>query len=136
MTERATILLVEDDVDLSKALRSRLAHTGYEVRWAASVAEAEAALRAGRPDLVILDLMLPDGNGVDLLRAIRADEGFRDLPVVVQTCLGDRAEVENGFVTGANAYLGKPADSARLLAVVERLLAEARGDATRRAAGP
>jgi DNA-binding response OmpR family regulator len=126
VTARPSLLLVEDDADLAKVLRGRLAHAGYEVRCAASIAEARAALRAARPDLIVLDVMLPDGSGIDLLRSIRADADLRGLPVLVQTCLGAPARVEEGFEAGANAYLEKPADAARLLAAVRRLLDESR----------
>lgn len=129
MTARASLLLVEDDADLAKALCGRLAHAGYEVRLAGSLGAAREALRAARPDLVLLDIMLPDGRGLELLGSIRADENLRSLPVILQTCLGGNDDVLSGFTSGANAYLGKPVDSARLLAVIARLLAETHGGA-------
>ena len=110
------ILIVEDDPVLSDGIRVGLGLSGSTVDAVASRADARAALETTKFDVVVLDLMLPDGSGLDLLREIRS-KGDRT-PVVVLTALDAAPERVKGLDTGADDYLGKPFDLEELAARV------------------
>jgi two-component system response regulator TctD len=113
-------LLVEDNADLARAAQTRLALDGHAVDWAASLAEAEDHLSAAPYDLILLDIMLPDGDGRDFLAAHR--RARRDTPVIVMTA---RAAVSDRVAlldTGADDYITKPFDFAELEARVRAVL--------------
>ncbi len=110
------ILIVEDDPVLSDGIRIGLGLSGSTVDAVANRADARAALETTKFDAVVLDLMLPDGSGLDLLREIRS-KGDRT-PVVVLTALDAAPERVKGLDTGADDYLGKPFDLDELAARV------------------
>lgn len=113
-------LLVEDNADLARAAQARLALDGHAVDWAATLAEAEDHLAAAPYDLILLDIMLPDGDGRDFLAAHR--RARRDTPVIVMTA---RAAVSDRVAlldTGADDYITKPFDFAELEARVRAVL--------------
>lgn len=129
-----TLLLIEDEPDIARTVSTLLGMQGHRVEVASSVAEAREALRAialarregvDRRFLVVLDALLPDGHGLDVLRTVREQPLLSDLPVLMLTCLDSARITEQGFVAGANAYLPKPCDAQRLLAAVNLLLEEA-----------
>jgi DNA-binding response OmpR family regulator len=117
------ILVVEDNPDLAYGLRNNLEIEGYEVAVAADGAEGLAHARRSRPDLVILDLMLPGLDGFRVLRALR-EEG-RDVPVLILTARGEEADKVRGLRLGADDYVTKPFGVLELLARVEALLRRA-----------
>lgn len=117
-----TILLVEDDRRLLGNSRRLLEIRGYRVLPAASLREAREVLSALWPDLVILDIMLPDGNGLDLCREIRASAST---PILLLTALGGNQDIVFGLNAGADDYLVKPFDFEVLLARIEALLRRA-----------
>jgi DNA-binding response OmpR family regulator len=123
------LLIVEDEVDLAMTIALRLKSAGYEVIEAATLQEGLAKVRAERPALIVLDIMLPDGSGYELLRFVRESPELTATPIIMLTGLGSTDQVENGFVHGANAYLTKPYEPARLIEAIRLLLAEARQDA-------
>jgi two-component system phosphate regulon response regulator PhoB len=102
------ILVIDDEPDLVELVRINLDQAGYDVETAASGREALAALRRGRPDLVVLDLMLPDISGTDLCRQIRADAALADLPIIMLTAKADEVDRVVGFELGADDYVTKP----------------------------
>jgi DNA-binding response OmpR family regulator len=89
---RRVILLVEDEQSISRPLASALQREGFDTVIAASVAEARERLAEATPDLVLLDLMLPDGSGFDVLRHLRS---AGDVPVVVLTARGEEADASS-----------------------------------------
>lgn len=116
------LLLVEDDAILREGLQAGLSMLAFQVEAVSLLSDAEAAMRAGRFDAVVLDVMLPDGSGLDLLRRLRAEAD--STPVLLLTArdtVGDRV---HGLDLGADDHLGKPFDleelAARLRAVVRR----------------
>lgn len=123
----ATILLVEDDPSLLLGLKLNLAKAGYDVRIAADGARGLAEYRRRRPDLVVLDLMLPEIDGLEILRTIRAADPQQ--PVIVVTALGNEHDKVRGLDLGANDYVTKPFSVPELLARVRAVLRTA-------AAGP
>ncbi len=119
----ARLLVVEDNAALAAGLRHNLEYEGYAVDVAHTAAGGLAAYRARRPDLVVLDLMLPDGDGFEVLRLLRgAGEGA---PVLVLTALGDETDKVRGLRLGADDYVTKPFGLLELLARVEALLRRA-----------
>ena len=96
----------------------------YEVAEAEDGPTALAAMAQQRPDLVLLDIMMPGMSGIDVLAQVRADVGLSDVPVVLLTAAGDDDTTWAGWTTGASLYLNKPFDHLNLLEWIERLLAE------------
>ena len=129
----ARILVVEDHTDLALGLRFNLQGAGHAVTLARTAAEARAQLAQGLPDLVILDLMLPDGSGLAVLDALRARGGA--VPVLILSAKGGASEKVAGLRSGADDYLAKPFDLDELLARVEALLRRSAPAATRAASG-
>lgn len=108
------ILVIEDDATLGAAVRDQVVADGHSVDWATRLADAEAARRAGVFDLVLLDLMLPDGRGLDFLKTMR---GAGDVtPVIVLTARDQISDRIAALDAGADDYLVKPFDLAELSA--------------------
>jgi two-component system, OmpR family, alkaline phosphatase synthesis response regulator PhoP len=114
------ILLIEDNPGFAEGLRQNLEFDGYRVTVAADVASSARAIAADPPDLIILDLMLPDGNGYDVLRTIRERDSVT--PVLLLTALSEEAHKVRGFRLGADDYVTKPFGLLELLARIESLL--------------
>ncbi len=125
------ILIVDDERDLLDLLAYNLERAGYRVCRAATGREALAEVERHRPDLVVLDVMLPDLEGFEVLRSLRSREAFRDLPVILLTARGEEPDKLVGFELGADDYVVKPFSPRELLARVRAVLKRARG-----AAGP
>lgn len=108
------LCLVEDDLDLGKGLAAALRDAGYEVAWVRRVADAWRLIPDSSTDIVVLDLGLPDGDGIDLLRRLRTARS--DLPVLIVTSRDALADRVEGLDAGADDYLTKPFDVPELLA--------------------
>jgi signal transduction histidine kinase len=115
--ERATILLADDNADMRDYVR-RLLSARYEVQAVADGAAALAALRQRRPDLLLSDVMMPQLDGFDLIREIRADPALADLPIVLLSARAGEAASVEGLEAGADDYLIKPFSARELLARV------------------
>jgi two-component system phosphate regulon response regulator OmpR len=113
------ILLVEDDARLAKMVADYLAEAGFRVTHAPTGAEAETRLRRETFDALVLDLMLPDTDGLDLCRRIRADSS---IPVLMLTARGDPLDRVVGLELGADDYLPKPFEPRELLARLRAIL--------------
>jgi two-component system alkaline phosphatase synthesis response regulator PhoP len=120
MVRDARVLVVEDNPDLAFGLRNNLEIEGYEVEVAESGPGGLERAREGKPDLIILDLMLPGFDGYRVLRALR-DDGL-EMPVLILTARGEEADKVRGFRLGADDYVTKPFGVLELLARVEALL--------------
>jgi two-component system response regulator RegA len=117
MNERALMLVVEDNEALRHRLIRAFEDRGYEVRGAANVAEAEAVASEEEPELVLLDLQMPDGNGLDLIPKLKNDPATK---IVVLTGYGSIATAIEALRRGATHYLTKPADADEILAAFDR----------------
>jgi two-component system, OmpR family, alkaline phosphatase synthesis response regulator PhoP len=115
-----TILIVEDNADLAFGLRNNLEIEGYTVDVAGDGPAGLSQARARRPDLIILDLMLPGLDGYRVLKTLR-EEGF-DMPVLILTAHGEEADKVRGFRLGADDYVTKPFGILELMARVAALL--------------
>jgi len=123
MQER--ILLVEDDVPLASLLSEYLTGQGYSVEALHRGADVKKRVVAGHPDLIILDLMLPDIGGLELCRTLR--EGWRG-PILMLTAMKDDVDVVAGLELGADDYIGKPVAPRVLLARIRALLRRSTSD--------
>jgi len=120
MSER--ILVVDDEPDLLELVRLNLSQAGFEVDTAATGGEAMKALRNVRPDLMVLDLMLPDTSGTDLCRELRSDAAFAELPIIMLTARADEVDRVVGFELGADDYVTKPFSPRELVLRVRAVL--------------
>jgi DNA-binding response OmpR family regulator len=116
---RRAILLIEDEDSISDPLASALRKEGFDVRMAETAAGGLEAFRARPPDLVLLDVMLPDGDGKDVLRTIRSSSR---VPVVVLTARGEEMDRVLGLELGADDYVTKPFSAAELVARLRAVL--------------
>jgi two-component system phosphate regulon response regulator OmpR len=117
------LLMIEDDVRLADMVREYLAQSGFIVSHAGDGHRGLAALQAGPPDLVILDLMLPDMDGLEVCRRIRALPGAQaQVPVLMLTAKGDPMDRIIGLEIGADDYLPKPFEPRELLARIRAVL--------------
>jgi DNA-binding response OmpR family regulator len=116
------ILLVEDNKEIQKVNKNMLIRHDYNVRLAKNLAEAQEHLTEAEPDLIVLDIMLPDGSGLDFLKSLRQDT---DIPVLLLTALAEPGDTVKGLQAGGDDYLAKPYDNAELLARIESLLRRA-----------
>jgi two-component system phosphate regulon response regulator PhoB len=121
----AKILIVEDEAALVVLLRYNLEAEGHVVRVATTGEEAKLLLAEERPDLVILDWMLPGLSGIEICRQIRAKPETRDLPVIMLTARGEEGDRIRGLATGADDYVVKPFSVAELMARVKAILRRA-----------
>jgi len=122
MTSKAKILAVEDEKDILELLRYNLAREGYAVVGAASGEEALQAARNERPDLIILDLMLPGVDGLEVCKILKNDPETRDLPIMMLTAKGEESDIVLGLGLGADDYITKPFSPKVLMARVKALL--------------
>ncbi len=104
---KAIILVVEDDSDILESIREYLESKEYQVLAAKSMAEARAQLQQSPPDLVLLDVMLPDGSGFDFCSELRRAHA---MPVIYVTCRGESGDVVRGLELGGSDYIVKPYD--------------------------
>jgi DNA-binding response OmpR family regulator len=123
------ILLVEDDPDIRITLEQNLGDAGYAVSAAGTAEDALRLAAASVPDLVLLDLMLPDRPGSEVCRALRADPSTRDVPVIMVTARSSEDDRIAGFEQGADDYIGKPFSMRELLLRIEAVLKRNRSGA-------
>ena len=99
------ILLVEDEPDIRKTLKYNFSRESFDVITAGSISEAESLSNNNQLDLIILDLMLPDGSGLDFCRAIKSDKERKSIPVIILTAKADEVDRVVGFELGADDYV-------------------------------
>ena len=116
------ILIAEDDPSIVVSLEFLMRDAGYDVRSVGDGAAALHELSSFRPDLVLLDVMLPLHDGFHVCRTLRADPQTSGVKVVMLTAKGGNTEVEKGLALGADLYVTKPFATRELLASVESLL--------------
>lgn len=115
------VLLIEDEANIAEALRFILSRDGWQVDVHSDGATAAARVRALRPDMVILDVMLPGRSGYEILGDLRADPGLAGLPVLVLTARGQDRERALAEARGASLFMTKPFANAEILAAVRKL---------------
>ena len=116
------ILVVDDDPDIVQLVSDALEFEGFNVVSTQNLADTRKHLDHTLPDLVILDLMLPDGNGLDLCRDFARDQRTRDIPIMMLTCKNSLDDRLSGFMSGARKYITKPFMIDDLVSSVRTLL--------------
>jgi two-component system, OmpR family, alkaline phosphatase synthesis response regulator PhoP len=116
------ILVVEDEPMVRGALKLRLEKNNYEIIEAEDGNAGLNAARSEKPDLIILDVMLPKMDGYQVARLLKFDEKFKHIPIVMLTARSQQADRDTGQAVGADAYLTKPFKSEELFEVVSRLI--------------
>ena len=130
---RGLVLVVDDERDLRTLLEFNLRQAGYQVVQAATGAEALARARSLRPQVIILDLNLPDVSGTDVCRLLKSDESTRGIPILMLTARGSEADRIAGLELGADDYVGKPFSVREVLLRVDAVARRSVG--TQRPAG-
>jgi DNA-binding response OmpR family regulator len=116
------ILVVEDETDLQQVIRYNLRREGYRVSVAATGTEGLDCARHEKPDLILLDLMLPDTDGLEVCRRIRQDPGVGATPIIMVTAKNEETDVVVGLGVGADDYISKPFSVKELIARVRAVL--------------
>lgn len=133
---RETILIVEDEPDIVELLQYNLEREGYRVFNAQDGERGLQIARTRRPDLVLLDLMLPGINGLEVTRALKSVESTSEIPIIMVTAKGEESDVVLGLELGADDYVAKPFSPrevvARVRTVLRRQARAAKGDTRRR----
>ncbi len=124
MTKR--VLIVDDERNIVTALEFLMELNGYEVKTARDGEEALIYVVAFKPELILLDVMLPLRSGFEVLQKIRETVASHDIKIILLTAKGREVEIDKGLALGADAYLTKPFSTKELLAEVHRLLGDER----------
>jgi adenylate cyclase len=122
MRQPARILVVDDNPANLEILETRLARQGYEVITAKDGDEALCLARAQTPDLILLDVMMPGKDGIEVCRELKADEGLPFMPIILVTAKADPVDIVAGLDAGGDEYITKPVDHAALVARVRSIL--------------
>jgi two-component system cell cycle response regulator DivK len=120
----AKILMVEDEPKNMKLLRDLLQRFGYETIEAGDGEEGVALTRKIKPDLILMDIMMPKLDGLEATRILKADAATRDIPVVALTAFAMSGDRERALEAGCNGYITKPLDVRGLLSTVRQFLAQ------------
>jgi DNA-binding response OmpR family regulator len=118
------ILIVDDDPDIRQGMHVRLEYNGYDTCFAADALSAVAVATEEEPDLIVLDLGLPAGDGFLLIERLKMQSTLSAIPIIVVSARDARANRERAIKAGAAAYLQKPVDNAEFLAVIRKALGE------------
>jgi len=116
------ILVVDDEPDVASLLALLLKSQGYDVTSASDGPEALEKARSGKPDLILLDIMLPKLDGYKVARMLKFDENFRHIPIIMLTAKIQEKDKQIGMEMGADAYITKPFNTPQLLELVKDTL--------------
>lgn len=116
------ILVADDEEDIKMVLQMYLENNGYEVVTAFDGLDAVSKIRDERPDLVLMDIMMPVIDGVEVTRQIKADETTKDIPVIMLTAAAQSSMVEKAMEAGACEYIAKPFEPEHVQQAIEKIL--------------
>jgi len=119
---KGTILVVDDEEDIRELVELNLSREGFKVIGAETGEQALKTAQSQQPDLIVLDLMLPGMDGLEVCRRIKADPKTRQIPVVMLTAKGEEADIVTGLELGAEDYITKPFSGKVLAARIRRVL--------------
>ena len=119
---KKTILIIEDEAEAAELFAEMMRVSGFRVRKTSSSTPAIEMMINERPDVVLLDIMMPEVSGLDILRKMRLDPALTNIPVVVVSAKSMPADIKNGMDAGASIYLTKPVGFLELKEAVERVL--------------
>ncbi|MBI4707088.1 MAG: response regulator [Candidatus Omnitrophica bacterium] len=116
------ILIVDDETELTELLKLRFGALGYKISSAADGEEALNAVKTDKPDLILLDIMLPKLDGISVLLKLKSDPAFKDIPVFMLSAIAQDEEVRVALSLGAMGYIKKPFDKTELITKVQDAL--------------
>ena len=128
MSNSTRVLVVEDDAETQTLLRKQLSSKGFEVTVAANGLDGLVQLEKAKPDVILCDMNMPELDGVGFVRAIKAKNETRKIPVIFLTASHDPRHMVDGINVGARFYLTKPFDLNELIWKIQRVLAGSGGD--------
>ena len=117
-----TVVIVDDEVDTAEMLAEMMRVSGFNVVQCQGGMNALRVIYRERPDAILLDIMMPDLSGLDILQSIRRDPRLEKIPVIIVSAKSQPADIKNGLVAGASAYLTKPVGYAELRKTVEEAI--------------
>ncbi|MFT3893655.1 MAG: response regulator [Anaerolineales bacterium] len=120
--DQKTVMIIEDEEDAAELFAEMMRVSGYRVVKTSKSTPAIEIMTAEKPDVVLLDIMMPELSGLDIMRLMRSDPTLSNIPVVVITAKGMPADIKNGMEAGASTYLTKPVGFLDLKEAVERAL--------------
>ena len=118
------ILLIEDEAELSRVIKIRLEAAGFDTISAGDGEKGLEMAHKERPDLIVLDLILPNMSGFDVCRKLKIDKEYKDIPIIVLTAKFQPNDIRFGLAMGADAYITKPYESQELLTKIREFLKE------------
>jgi two-component system alkaline phosphatase synthesis response regulator PhoP len=127
---KRSVLTIDDRDDIRRLILITLEFKGYRALEASSGPEGLVIARAERPDLILLDVMMPGTDGLTVARTLAADPALRSIPVILLTALGRRSDIDAGIETGVCAYVVKPFEPLELLSLIEQSINDAQAEAT------
>jgi len=127
MDRQPVVLVADDDEDVLELVAFRLRRAGYRTITARDGREAMELVRTEHPDLSVLDVAMPEMDGLEVTRALRGSDQTREMPIILLTARSQERDVMAGIEAGANAYIRKPFSHRELRARVESMLAETEG---------
>ena len=116
------ILVIEDEPDINKTISYNLLTEGFEPISAYNLQEADDWIQSNSPDLILLDLMLPDGSGLDFCKRIKSKDKFNNIPIIILTAKDDEVDKVVGFELGADDYVTKPFSVRELILRIKAIL--------------
>jgi DNA-binding response OmpR family regulator len=116
------IMIVDDEVDVVELLKSRLENSGYKVCAAYDGKAALAMVKKEKPDLILLDVILPNMNGYDVCGFLKRDDATKRIPIIMLTVKGKIGEIDEGVLSGADDYIAKPYELNELLDRIKKLI--------------
>ena len=116
------ILLIEDEEDMAVMVGIRLEAAGYYVCMVKNGKAGFEAAKKDMPDLILLDIMLPSMNGYDICSALKGDDKYRKMPIILLTARAQKEDIDRGFACGADAYIVKPFEPEALLEKIRELI--------------
>ncbi len=123
MSDKKRVLAVDDDASVCEFYEQALRLSGFDVECAPSAAKAREALSKRKPDIMLMDIMMPDQDGISFTRELRADPKTSDIPIIVVSGLADAGTLNDALLFGAVDYMVKPIDLDALKAKIERTFA-------------
>jgi len=126
---KETILIVDDEEDILELIKYNLTHEGYVILTAKTGEEAIEIATRSQPDLIVLDLMLPGIDGLEVTRHLRRQASSHELPIVMLTAKGEESDIITGLELGANDYISKPFSPKILIARIRAILRRRKKDA-------
>ena len=121
-TSKKSILIVEDDEDIQQLVGYNLIKAGFQVEYADSGEEALGKIKKQYPDLILLDIMLPGMDGIEVCKVLRTENETAEIPIIMLTAKGEETDIVEGFELGADDYITKPFSPKILLSRIKAVL--------------